>query len=138
MMSRTNTFTSQSCRRCEGWLCGLGGWADGGAQRLCSGPNLRQQVATLSCAAAVAALPAHRLYCLTVLQVMELYQPGAIVMCCGADSLSGDKLGCFNLSIQVGGLGSIEHRQLAPSLQQQQRHAGSICRRIVPSQPNTC
>lgn len=33
---------------------------------------------------------------------MELYQPGAIVMCCGADSLSGDKLGCFNLSIQVG------------------------------------
>lgn len=36
-------------------------------------------------------------------QVMELYQPGAIVMCCGADSLSGDKLGCFNLSIQVGG-----------------------------------
>jgi hypothetical protein len=37
-------------------------------------------------------------------QVMELYQPGAIVMCCGADSLSGDKLGCFNLSIQVGGL----------------------------------
>lgn len=32
---------------------------------------------------------------------MELYQPGAIVMCCGADSLSGDKLGCFNLSIQV-------------------------------------
>ena len=90
--------------------------------------------------AAVAALPAHRLYCLTVLQVMELYQPGAIVMCCGADSLSGDKLGCFNLSIQVGGLGSIEHRQLAPSLQQQQQqwHAGSICRRIVPSQPNTC
>lgn len=38
------------------------------------------------------------------LQVMELYQPGAIVMCCGADSLSGDKLGCFNLSIQVGPL----------------------------------
>jgi len=34
---------------------------------------------------------------------MELYQPGAIVMCCGADSLSGDKLGCFNLSIQVIG-----------------------------------
>ncbi|PSC69941.1 histone deacetylase [Micractinium conductrix] len=33
-------------------------------------------------------------------KVMELYQPGAIVMCCGADSLSGDKLGCFNLSIQ--------------------------------------
>lgn len=38
---------------------------------------------------------------LTTHQVMELYQPGAIVMCCGADSLSGDKLGCFNLSIQV-------------------------------------
>ena len=34
------------------------------------------------------------------LQVMEMYQPGAIVMCCGADSLSGDRLGCFNLSIE--------------------------------------
>lgn len=34
------------------------------------------------------------------LQVMELYQPGAIVMCCGADSLSGDRLGCFNLSLE--------------------------------------
>ena len=32
---------------------------------------------------------------------MEMYQPGAIVMCCGADSLSGDRLGCFNLSMQV-------------------------------------
>lgn len=31
---------------------------------------------------------------------MEMYQPGAIVMCCGADSLSGDRLGCFNLSLQ--------------------------------------
>lgn len=34
------------------------------------------------------------------MQVMEMYQPGAIVMCCGADSLSGDKLGCFNLSME--------------------------------------
>lgn len=32
-------------------------------------------------------------------KVMEMYQPGAIVMCCGADSLSGDRLGCFNLSM---------------------------------------
>lgn len=29
-----------------------------------------------------------------------MYQPGAIVMCCGADSLSGDRLGCFNLSLE--------------------------------------
>jgi acetoin utilization deacetylase AcuC-like enzyme len=35
-----------------------------------------------------------------VLQVMEMYQPEAIVVCSGADSLSGDKLGCFNLSLQ--------------------------------------
>ena len=27
-----------------------------------------------------------------------MYQPGAIVLQCGADSLSGDRLGCFNLS----------------------------------------
>jgi len=33
-------------------------------------------------------------------KVMELYQPGAIVVCAGADSLSGDRLGCFNLSIE--------------------------------------
>ena len=29
---------------------------------------------------------------------MEVYQPGAIVVCGGADSLSGNRLGCFNLS----------------------------------------
>ena len=31
---------------------------------------------------------------------MDVYQPEAIVMCCGADSLSGDRLGCFNLSLE--------------------------------------
>lgn len=33
---------------------------------------------------------------------MESYQPGAIVLQCGTDSLSGDKLGCFNLSMRGG------------------------------------
>ena len=33
-------------------------------------------------------------------QVMQTYQPQAVVMCCGADSLSGDRLGCFNLSLE--------------------------------------
>ena len=28
------------------------------------------------------------------------FQPGAVVLQCGADSLSGDRLGCFNLSIR--------------------------------------
>lgn len=31
-------------------------------------------------------------------QVMERFQPGAVVLQCGADSLAGDKLGSFNLS----------------------------------------
>ncbi|KDN38203.1 hypothetical protein K437DRAFT_240226 [Tilletiaria anomala UBC 951] len=31
--------------------------------------------------------------------IMQWYQPGAVVLQCGADSLAGDKLGCFNLSI---------------------------------------
>lgn len=31
---------------------------------------------------------------------MEHYAPEAIVMQCGADSLSGDRLGCFNLSLR--------------------------------------
>mmetsp|Transcript_6903 Transcript_6903/g.11937 ORF Transcript_6903/g.11937 Transcript_6903/m.11937 type:complete len:429 (-) Transcript_6903:495-1781(-) len=32
-------------------------------------------------------------------KVMEVYQPGAVVLQCGADSLSHDRLGCFNLSL---------------------------------------
>ncbi|KAL1178214.1 hypothetical protein V6Z11_A03G082800 [Gossypium hirsutum] len=32
--------------------------------------------------------------------VMEVYQPDAVVLQCGADSLSGDRLGCFNLSVK--------------------------------------
>ena len=33
-------------------------------------------------------------------QVMESYQPSAVVLQCGADSLSGDRLGCFNLTLK--------------------------------------
>ncbi|TFJ84910.1 hypothetical protein NSK_003942 [Nannochloropsis salina CCMP1776] len=33
-------------------------------------------------------------------KVMETFAPGAIVLQCGADSLSGDRLGCFNLSLK--------------------------------------
>ncbi|EGF80610.1 hypothetical protein BATDEDRAFT_24371 [Batrachochytrium dendrobatidis JAM81] len=31
--------------------------------------------------------------------VMERYRPGAVILQCGADSLAGDRLGCFNLSM---------------------------------------
>lgn len=31
---------------------------------------------------------------------MEVFQPSAIVLQCGADSLAGDKLGCFNITMQ--------------------------------------
>ena len=31
---------------------------------------------------------------------MAHFQPGAVVLCCGADSLSGDRVGCWNLSIR--------------------------------------
>lgn len=31
--------------------------------------------------------------------IMEWFRPGAVVLQCGADSLSGDKLGVFNLSM---------------------------------------
>ena len=34
-----------------------------------------------------------------IAKVMEHFQPGAIVLQCGADSLSADRLGCFNLSL---------------------------------------
>ena len=31
---------------------------------------------------------------------MQVFQPGAIVLQCGADSLTGDRLGCFNLTLK--------------------------------------
>lgn len=34
---------------------------------------------------------------------MDLYQPTIIVLQCGADSLNGDRLGCFNLSTKGHG-----------------------------------
>ncbi|KAG7006909.1 maintenance of telomere capping protein 1 [Physcia stellaris] len=37
--------------------------------------------------------------------VMEYYRPEAIVLQCGGDSLSGDRLGCFNLILILGGGG---------------------------------
>lgn len=36
-------------------------------------------------------------------KIMEKFQPEAIVLQCGADSLSGDRLGCFNLSLKGHG-----------------------------------
>ena len=33
-------------------------------------------------------------------KVMEVYRPSAVVLQCGADSLAGDRLGCFNLSLR--------------------------------------
>jgi len=33
-------------------------------------------------------------------KVMDLFQPGAVVLQCGADSLTGDRLGCFNLTLK--------------------------------------
>ena len=31
---------------------------------------------------------------------MEVYQPSAVVLQCGADSLTQDRLGCFNLTLK--------------------------------------
>lgn len=44
-------------------------------------------------------------------KVMEMYQPSAVVLQCGADSLSGDRLGCFNLTIK-----GIKHQTACASL----------------------
>ncbi|KAL5710712.1 histone deacetylase [Ranunculus cassubicifolius] len=40
-----------------------------------------------------------KLFKIIIAKVVETYLPGAIVLQCGADSLAGDRLGCFNLSI---------------------------------------
>lgn len=42
------------------------------------------------------------------MQVMEMYRPTAIVLQCGADSLTGDRLGCFNLTLK-GHAKCVEH-----------------------------
>ncbi|KAI7826762.1 hypothetical protein BX661DRAFT_171439 [Kickxella alabastrina] len=41
----------------------------------------------------------HSVFKPVVKHIMEWYQPDAVVLQCGTDSLAGDKLGCFNLSI---------------------------------------
>lgn len=36
----------------------------------------------------------------TISKVMEWYRPSAVVLQCGSDSLAGDRLGCFNLTMK--------------------------------------
>ncbi|KAL4119422.1 hypothetical protein QTP88_012231 [Uroleucon formosanum] len=38
-----------------------------------------------------------------ITKVMETFQPSAVVLQCGADSLTGDRLGCFNLTVKGHG-----------------------------------
>lgn len=38
-----------------------------------------------------------------IAKVIEVYKPTAIVLQCGADSLTGDRLGCFNLTLEGHG-----------------------------------
>jgi len=45
----------------------------------------------------------HALFQPVMRKVVETFQPGAIVMQCGADSLANDRLGCFNLSLKGHG-----------------------------------
>jgi histone deacetylase 1/2 len=41
-----------------------------------------------------------RIFQPVIQKIMDVYRPGAIVLQCGADSLTGDRLGCFNLSVK--------------------------------------
>eukprot|EP00798_Chlamydomonas_sp_ICE-L_P009961 gene9961-7837_t len=45
----------------------------------------------------------HALFKPIMRKIMEMFQPGAIVMQCGADSLAHDRLGCFNMSLKGHG-----------------------------------
>lgn len=36
-------------------------------------------------------------------KIMEVFDPGAVVLQCGADSLTGDRLGCFNVTLNGHG-----------------------------------
>lgn len=42
----------------------------------------------------------HSVFKPIIRRIMEQYQPTAVVLQCGSDSLAGDKLGCFNLSMR--------------------------------------
>jgi len=44
-----------------------------------------------------------RIFKPVIAKIMERYRPGAVVMCCGADSIAGDRLGCWNLSLEGHG-----------------------------------
>jgi histone deacetylase 1/2 len=44
-----------------------------------------------------------RLFKPVIAKVMEVYQPSAVVLQCGADSLTGDRLGVFNLTLKGHG-----------------------------------
>jgi histone deacetylase 1/2 len=50
----------------------------------------------------------HDLFIPVMDKIMETFQPGAIVLQCGADSLTGDRLGCFNLTTK-GHARAVEH-----------------------------
>jgi histone deacetylase 1/2 len=41
-----------------------------------------------------------RIFKPVIQKVMDVYRPTAIVLQCGADSLTGDRLGCFNLTLK--------------------------------------
>ena len=45
----------------------------------------------------------HSVFKPVISKIMEHFSPGAVVLQCGADSLSGDRLGCFNLSVKGHG-----------------------------------
>lgn len=42
----------------------------------------------------------HTVFKPVIEKIMEMYRPSAVVMQCGADSLTGDRLGCFNLTLE--------------------------------------
>ena len=56
---------------------------------------------------------------------MESYDPSAIVLQCGTDSLSGDKLGCLNLSMR-GNIDSKRFMKVSFTLMQAMQIASSL------------
>jgi len=60
-----------------------------------------------------------------IARIMETFQPDAVVLQCGADSLTGDRLGCFNMSIKghdVRGVRPRVQRPRAPPWRRRLHH----------------
>ncbi|KAI5645472.1 histone deacetylase domain-containing protein [Phthorimaea operculella] len=80
-------------------------WRPSSPARSCcsAAPTHSQVFSCYSCCSCELRTCYEPVYELIMSKVMETFQPSAVVLQCGADSLTGDRLGCFNLTVRGHG-----------------------------------